>query len=258
MIFGNWRPVGLLLGLGAVRLHRGAAAPRGRRLGARAAARWSRSCSSCRALPAAARGDGRRPSSTLGLRRCCFLVWLPHHRRRPERLHPHDAVRHHAAGARASPRNDYACPRPTARSIARARRVDRPHDDFDWDGLTAAGGRGGDARLRAVLPLPGRRRRRWSTTAGSSPAATSRTRRTAWRCAPSAGMVSQLHITGGGRLTHFVCVNGQAEVIMPCGRCRQLLLGERRPGAAAADRLRRDADERGAAGCLRSRRPRLT
>ncbi len=38
------------------------------------------------------------------------------------------------------------------------------------------------------------------------------------------GMVSQLHITGGGRLTHAVCVNGRSEVIMPCGRCRQLLI----------------------------------
>jgi cytidine deaminase len=37
------------------------------------------------------------------------------------------------------------------------------------------------------------------------------------------GVVSQLHATGGGRLTHFVCVNGSGEVIMPCGRCRQLL-----------------------------------
>jgi cytidine deaminase len=37
------------------------------------------------------------------------------------------------------------------------------------------------------------------------------------------GLVSQLHITGGGRLTHFVCVNGDGDVIMPCGRCRQLL-----------------------------------
>ncbi|MFC4784239.1 cytidine deaminase [Nocardioides sp. MAHUQ-72] len=37
------------------------------------------------------------------------------------------------------------------------------------------------------------------------------------------GVVSQLHATGGGRLTHFVCVNGDGEVIMPCGRCRQLL-----------------------------------
>ena len=24
-------------------------------------------------------------------------------------------------------------------------------------------------------------------------------------------------------MTHFVCVNGDREVIMPCGRCRQLL-----------------------------------
>jgi cytidine deaminase len=38
------------------------------------------------------------------------------------------------------------------------------------------------------------------------------------------GMVSQLHMTGGGRLTHFVCVDGRSEVIMPCGRCRQLLM----------------------------------
>jgi len=37
------------------------------------------------------------------------------------------------------------------------------------------------------------------------------------------GLVSQLHITGGGRLTHGVCVNKAGEVIMPCGRCRQLL-----------------------------------
>src|SRR6478752_8526104 len=37
------------------------------------------------------------------------------------------------------------------------------------------------------------------------------------------GLVSQLYSTGGGRLTHFVCVNGGGEIIMPCGRCRQLL-----------------------------------
>jgi len=37
------------------------------------------------------------------------------------------------------------------------------------------------------------------------------------------GMVSQLHITGGGRLTHFACVNGKGDLLMPCGRCRQLL-----------------------------------
>ena len=37
------------------------------------------------------------------------------------------------------------------------------------------------------------------------------------------GLVSSLHMTGGGRLTHVVCVDGSGEVIMPCGRCRQLL-----------------------------------
>ena len=42
------------------------------------------------------------------------------------------------------------------------------------------------------------------------------------RCA-ECGLVSQLHATGGGRLTHFVCVNADSDVIMPCGRCRQLL-----------------------------------
>jgi cytidine deaminase len=43
------------------------------------------------------------------------------------------------------------------------------------------------------------------------------------------GVVSQLHATGGGRLTHFVCVNGVDEVIMPCGRCRQLLFEQGGP-----------------------------
>jgi cytidine deaminase len=37
------------------------------------------------------------------------------------------------------------------------------------------------------------------------------------------GLVSQLHLTGGGRLTHFACVNGRGGLLMPCGRCRQLL-----------------------------------
>nr|WP_149185029.1 cytidine deaminase [Streptomyces sp. TRM49041] len=37
------------------------------------------------------------------------------------------------------------------------------------------------------------------------------------------GLVSQLQVTGGGRLTHFVCVDGRGETLVPCGRCRQLL-----------------------------------
>ncbi|MFE7041571.1 cytidine deaminase [Streptomyces atratus] len=37
------------------------------------------------------------------------------------------------------------------------------------------------------------------------------------------GLVSQLHATGGGRLTHFTCVDGAGQILVPCGRCRQLL-----------------------------------
>jgi len=37
------------------------------------------------------------------------------------------------------------------------------------------------------------------------------------------GLVSDLVAGGGGRLVAFTCCNGRGEVIMPCGRCRQLL-----------------------------------
>ena len=44
------------------------------------------------------------------------------------------------------------------------------------------------------------------------------------------GLISELVATGGGRLARFVCVGGDEhlpgdarEVVMPCGRCRQLL-----------------------------------
>jgi len=37
------------------------------------------------------------------------------------------------------------------------------------------------------------------------------------------GLVSSLHATGGGRLVAFACVDFRGELLMPCGRCRQLL-----------------------------------
>jgi cytidine deaminase len=37
------------------------------------------------------------------------------------------------------------------------------------------------------------------------------------------GLVSALHAGGGGRLIAFVCVDSAGEILMPCGRCRQLL-----------------------------------
>jgi cytidine deaminase len=37
------------------------------------------------------------------------------------------------------------------------------------------------------------------------------------------GLVSALHATGGGKLVAVVCVDQHGTVLMPCGRCRQLL-----------------------------------
>jgi cytidine deaminase len=37
------------------------------------------------------------------------------------------------------------------------------------------------------------------------------------------GLVSQLHATGGGRLVALACRSGDGALLMPCGRCRQLL-----------------------------------
>ena len=38
------------------------------------------------------------------------------------------------------------------------------------------------------------------------------------------GLVSALHATGGGRLAAVSVVAGDGEPLVPCGRCRQLLL----------------------------------
>lgn len=36
-------------------------------------------------------------------------------------------------------------------------------------------------------------------------------------------LITNLIMSGGGRIKKFVCVNNKNELIMPCGRCRQLL-----------------------------------
>ena len=41
-------------------------------------------------------------------------------------------------------------------------------------------------------------------------------------CAECA-LVSALHMSGGGELVAFTCVDGHGNILMPCGRCRQLL-----------------------------------
>lgn len=36
-------------------------------------------------------------------------------------------------------------------------------------------------------------------------------------------MAGQLRLTGGGRFVAVACRSGSAELLMPCGRCRQIL-----------------------------------
>lgn len=37
-------------------------------------------------------------------------------------------------------------------------------------------------------------------------------------------LIGALVVGGGGRLVAFACVDGHGKVLMPCGRCRQLLM----------------------------------
>lgn len=95
-------------------------------------------------------------------------------------------------------------------------------DEFDWAGLTEAAR---EAAAHAYAPYSGYR---------VGAAALVDDGRTVVGCnvenasygvtlCAECGLVSSLHATGGGRLTHFVCVDGQGELTSPCGRCRQLL-----------------------------------
>lgn len=44
------------------------------------------------------------------------------------------------------------------------------------------------------------------------------------------GVVCALYSTGGGRLVALACVDGNGSPLMPCGRCRQVLLEHGGPG----------------------------
>jgi cytidine deaminase len=43
-------------------------------------------------------------------------------------------------------------------------------------------------------------------------------------------LISDLFRQGGGKLAYFACVDGEGNILMPCGRCRQLLFEHSAPG----------------------------
>ncbi len=95
-------------------------------------------------------------------------------------------------------------------------------DEFDWESLRAAAG---EAMTHAYAPYSHFKVGAAAVVEDGRVVSGCNVENAAYGVALCAecGLVSQLHLTGGGRLTHFVCVNGEREIIMPCGRCRQLL-----------------------------------
>jgi cytidine deaminase len=95
-------------------------------------------------------------------------------------------------------------------------------DPFDWEGLRAAAV---EAATHAYAPYSNYRVGAAARVDDGRIVSGCNVENAAYGVALCAecGLVSSLHREGGGRLTHFVCVNGEGDVIMPCGRCRQLL-----------------------------------
>jgi cytidine deaminase len=104
-----------------------------------------------------------------------------------------------------------------------------PADGFDWDALKAAAE---EAVTHAYAPYSHFSVGAAATVDDGRVVTGCNVENAAYGVALCAecGLVGQLHITGGGRLTHFVCVNGDREIIMPCGRCRQILFENGGPG----------------------------
>ncbi len=101
--------------------------------------------------------------------------------------------------------------------------------DFDWEALRAEAR---EAMTHAYAPYSGYRVGAAALVADGRVVSGCNVENAAYGVALCAecGLVSDLHRGGGGRLTHFVCVDGDGAVIMPCGRCRQLLSENGGPG----------------------------
>ncbi len=101
--------------------------------------------------------------------------------------------------------------------------------EFDWEGLRAEAL---EAMTHAYAPYSGYRVGAAALVADGRVVSGCNVENAAYGVALCAecGLVSDLHRGGGGLLTHFVCVDGDGAVIMPCGRCRQLLSENGGPG----------------------------
>ena len=138
MIFGNWRPGGILTG-SLMFGYTDSLPLRVRRARSTRCCCWSRSaCWRWRVWRLLPEADAPQAHRVRRRSACAFLLWFLVHRRGAARVHRHDAVRRHPAGARVRRRSDYECPRPTDRSTARAVPGDAPPTSATPTGRTCA------------------------------------------------------------------------------------------------------------------------
>ena len=168
-----------------------------------------------------------------------------------------------AAARVAVPRDDHRgrrLRRPGAPAGGRRRAVRQEHDasrrrEFDWDGLQAEAASA--AMRRAYAPYSDFPVGAAALVDDGRVVIGCNVENAAYGvtlCA-ECGLVSQLHATGGGRLTHFVCVDGDGDGDHAVRPLPPAAVGERRRRTAGADGLGRAADDRGAARRVRARGP---
>ncbi len=225
MIFGNWRPGGLLAGAltfgytDSLRLRDTDARPR-----PAAARRAGPAADRCPA--AGPRADQRRDRDGCRRRRRAGLV--PADRLGPARVHGHDAVRHDAVrpGARRPTAANARGRRPAVskgqRGLAMALGISGPDDPIDWESLAKYAT---EVMGRAYAPYSEFKVGVAGLVDDGRVVLGCNVENAAYGvglCA-ECGMVSALHATGGGRLIAVACVDAKGAPLMPCGRCRQLL-----------------------------------
>ncbi|MDY3048685.1 MAG: cytidine deaminase [Rothia sp. (in: high G+C Gram-positive bacteria)] len=102
-------------------------------------------------------------------------------------------------------------------------------EDIDWDQLTAAAARALAASYSPYSNFPVGAAALTTDGRLISGANIENASYGLTLCA-ECSLISELFRTGGGQLLAFACLDGQGQVLMPCGRCRQLLYEHSAPG----------------------------
>ena len=248
MIFGNWRPLGIVR-----RRRRCSATPRRSPSGSA-----RRRCSPCSSWPTivvrrrsalrlCTKGQFLGGIVALAVAALAWCVLLPITDEVNNQL---VFITPYVVTLSCWPSPRSACAR-RPRTASRGARAWSSTWHVDWDALRAAAVAAAERRLRALLPLPRRGGRARRRRPGRHAAATSRTRRTASTLCAECGLVSALHATGGGRLVAVVRVAGDGAAAHAVRALPPAAVGARRPRLPGRRRRHAAPDARAAARRLR-------